>query len=529
MRSRARINDSGSIVGTATYTPTGTTDPIAAGSHGVLLVPADFAPDVLKVNSSFNEQKINSTTLNAQPDNYDEDLKIASGHPNAGKITVANLHQNFFGIKPGTMPNSFFQNATVTITKLNNTDTDDNTGLPEPGTVRLYAIQNLGQSGEQSYPIPISVSGQTLPNSAVPFTTSISTAQPANLVPVLYSDSATIPQGSNVTYWMEGVDPGPITLEYRIHFTASGSTPDVVVQQHFKVCTQQSKVAWQQDIRQEILLQSSVDMNLYTYSGAPISAPFMTDKTYIQNTYAYYQELFTQKSTLFGWAGLGKLAGADVYGAMDDSQYVRSVIPFWMSPVSNVVANSYADLVQNTLLKGNYEIFDDLAWQYRAYQASGIWALQYASSSGLDVTPTTILPVDLTTWTELYQGDYSSAPSVVQDATKKILQREQQQIAQRSWNIFHASSIPDFVFSTLTASPLPSGASFETVMGSSADVTVYNDRWSWITNPTQGMWQQWNGYSNAVQVGFVGINLRIYSEGYSRFYNWDSSSYPIIW
>ena len=111
-----------------------------------------------------------------------------------------------------------------------------------------------------------------------------------------------------------------------------------------------------------------------------------------------------------------------------------------MSPVSNVVANSYADLVQNTLLKGNYEIFDDLAWQYRAYQASGIWALQYASSSGLDVTPTTILPVDLTTWTELYQGDYSSAPSVVQDATKKILQREQQQIAQRSWNIFHASS-----------------------------------------------------------------------------------------
>jgi hypothetical protein len=35
------MNDSGAIVGTATYTPTGTTDPIAAGSHGVLLTPCE--------------------------------------------------------------------------------------------------------------------------------------------------------------------------------------------------------------------------------------------------------------------------------------------------------------------------------------------------------------------------------------------------------------------------------------------------------------------------------------------------------
>ena len=40
LKSRAHtINDPGAIVGTATYTPTGTTDPIVAGSHGVMLVP----------------------------------------------------------------------------------------------------------------------------------------------------------------------------------------------------------------------------------------------------------------------------------------------------------------------------------------------------------------------------------------------------------------------------------------------------------------------------------------------------------
>jgi hypothetical protein len=36
------INDSGLIIGTATYTPTGTADPIPAGQHGVLLVPVQI-------------------------------------------------------------------------------------------------------------------------------------------------------------------------------------------------------------------------------------------------------------------------------------------------------------------------------------------------------------------------------------------------------------------------------------------------------------------------------------------------------
>ena len=46
MRSRARtINEDGAIVGTATYTPTGPSDPIAAGSHGVMLIPAELSVD----------------------------------------------------------------------------------------------------------------------------------------------------------------------------------------------------------------------------------------------------------------------------------------------------------------------------------------------------------------------------------------------------------------------------------------------------------------------------------------------------
>lgn len=468
-RSRARtVNDYGAIVGTATYS--GTNTAIPAGSHGVMLAPSDYAPAVLKVNSSFNEQKVNSTTGYAQPDNYDESLTIASG-PKAGQLATTNLNQNFFGIKPGTMPASFYQNATVTITKLNLPDTDDSLTTPEPGTIRLYAIQNVGQSGATSYPIPISLPGQTLPNSAVPFTTSISTSQPANLVPVLYSSSATIPQGSNVTYWMEGVDPGPITLEYRIHFTASGSTPDVVVDQHFLVCTQQSKAAWQQDICQEILDQTSqsgstgtIDMNNYVVANG-----FMANRLYIQCVYGYYQELFDEKPNLFYWAGLAKLAGAPVYAGLSDMQWAQVSSPALTAfniliPALTIPECSY---FQAALIDGNNDIYSDLAWQFRAYQASGIWALRYTSENGLDQQNGSDRPIDIATWEEIFQGDTQSNSSQTLDGNFKTTQREQQFIVQGAWNEIAADplGVGATLFSDLAISPIDyqNDASFQTV------------------------------------------------------------------
>jgi len=525
MTSVSGINNLSSIIGTATYTPTGPTDPIPAGVHGVLLAPSDYAPAVLKVNSSFNEQKINLTTGYAQPDNYDEDLKIHTG-PNAGTITVTNLHHNFFGIKPGKMPNSFFQNAVVTITKLNNTDMDDGTGLPEPGTIRLYAIQNLGQSGEQAYPIPISLPGQTLPNSAVPFTTSISTSQPANLVPVLYSASAAIPQGSNVTYYMEGVDPGPITLEYRIHFTASGSTPDVVVNQHFLVCTQQSKAAWAQDVEQEILLQSTntvwqqsigeepllttVDMNSYSLGNN-----FMTNRPYLQSVYGYYQELFAQKPQLFYWAGLAKLAGSPVYAGLSDMQWAQSNTGLFSLISFGGVTSAGCTLIQGDLMQGNSDIFNDLAWQFRAYQASGIWALQYTSQYHLDRP--SIRDLDLSFWDQIFQGDVESNSSSTLAGNFNITQREQQYIVQPAWTQIALVPGAKLLFPILAKSPVDNvnDASFTAVVGINGDITQYPQRWIWITDSSRGIWHDWTGLSSSAQSAQTSIDLRTRAAQYS--------------
>jgi hypothetical protein len=49
MRSRARINDGGAIVGTATYSGSNTN--IASGSHGVLLLPVSVYVQLMKLGS----------------------------------------------------------------------------------------------------------------------------------------------------------------------------------------------------------------------------------------------------------------------------------------------------------------------------------------------------------------------------------------------------------------------------------------------------------------------------------------------
>jgi hypothetical protein len=60
------INDNGAIVGTATYSPTGPTDPIAAGSHGVMLLPLSFVRETSPGSGDFEPIKDNGLDDQAQ-------------------------------------------------------------------------------------------------------------------------------------------------------------------------------------------------------------------------------------------------------------------------------------------------------------------------------------------------------------------------------------------------------------------------------------------------------------------------------
>lgn len=102
------------------------------------LVPVEIAPDVLRVNSDFDEQKIDTTTHYAKPDNGDDDLKAERGDKQ-GKMITEDLHKGFLGVNPNTLSPEFYTGATVTITK--KPETDEDTQRPEEGTIRFYAIK----------------------------------------------------------------------------------------------------------------------------------------------------------------------------------------------------------------------------------------------------------------------------------------------------------------------------------------------------------------------------------------------------
>ena len=485
-----------------------------SGIFTVSLLPVEVAPDVLRVNADFDEQRLDSATHFAKGDNEDEDLKAASG-PEAGKIIIQDLHKGFFGVHPNTLPADFYSGATVTIEKL--PEIDSETSQPEVGEVRFYATKNQGASGEQFWLIAISDpagGGGTTPK---------------NLVPVLYGPNPTVPRGTDVQYWIEGIKAGPITLEFKY---VKGTTT-FNYKQKFLVETHQSKADWQEEIRQQILLQTkasgasgAVDMALYVPPWGP--APFMTNRVYIQNVYAYYEYLYLQKPNLFLWAGLAKMAGGPVYGAMVDAEYARTLSPMGLA----VLASATADFFQETLTKGNYEIFDDLAWQFRAYQASGIWALRYVRLKDLDPG---IRDIDLPYWEEMWQGEYSSSSTLVQKANYDLTNREQQYIVQGAWTEFKTHGVTgiQYLLNILAYSPiydLPGvGAlSFSDVVGPTKDITLFPDRWDWIdcSYGPYGIWDDWISLSTTTRTGFVTIPLSARA-GKFRWFVW--IGYPVIW
>jgi len=478
-----------------------------------LSVLLDLAPDVLRVNADFDEQKLDAATTFAKADCDDEDLIAAIG-PDAGKVIIQDLHQGFFGLNPNTLPADFYSGATVTIEKL--AEIDPETSQPELGEVRFYATKNLGATGELFWPIPITE----------PAGDGGGGTTPKNLVPVIYAPNATVPRGTDVQYWMEGIKAGPITLEFKY---VKGSVT-FSHKQKFLVATHQSKTDWQNEIIQQVKLQTrakgTVDLSLYNRPWP--AAPFMTKKAYIQEVYAYYEYLYLQKPHLFLWAGLAKMAGGPAYAAMNDAEHGRTA-SYVGGVAGPLVGQVTADFFQINLMRGNYDIFNDLAWQFRAYQASGIWALRHVKAKALDSPGR---PIVLSPWNDMWQGDYSGSAALVRSANLSLTDREQRFIVQDAWNDFAVVPGIEHLLGPLAQSPLkvavPGADSFSSVVGT-GDITSFPDRWRWVTHSTNGIWQDWTGLSTTARTGMVTIPLRTRVEEFSLFHIYSLRLIPIIW
>jgi hypothetical protein len=486
------------------------------------LLPVEVAPEVLAVNSDFDEGRIDAATGYAIPDCDDMagvNMKTGSGNTqialnasrahldglfaNDEKVTD-DMHKGWFGVNPSQLEDSFWAGANVTIRKVDKIDAD--TGYQESGQIRFYAKWSGGYYGIAPYDF------QTL--------------QPVNLVSAgvngnnssVYGATSTIPDDAE--FYIEGVRPGKITLEWRLQ---KGSI-DVKHEQTFKVETRKTVAQWQEEVRYQIRLQTKVksgtevDVALYHPGNGFRNANLAQDNVLrINAIYDYYQQLFKQMPEKFMWAGMAKVAAAPIYAGMSDLNtwwQATEITPPW-PPYQGPGDRDYGVevFIEGLLLSGQKTIFLDMAWAHRSYNASGIFALNYVDS--IETAKST----NYSAWRSINIGILDNDQSVIFSANGDLLKREQEEVVQANYNLVQnlrlrqppahpninggvmvavdangLANAGEWLSANSNNNPLPGGPGFRATFPSGR-LDYYDDRWAWTSNSASGMLQIWTGSS----------------------------------
>jgi hypothetical protein len=488
------------------------------------LLPVEVAPEVLAVNSDFDEGRIDPATGYAIPDCDDipgVDPKTGAGNTlialnasrahldglfaNDEKVTK-DMHKGWFGMNPNQLGDDFWDGANVTIRKIDKID--DETGYKESGQVRFYAKWSGGYYGISPYDF------QTL--------------QPVNLVSAgvngnnssVYGASSTIPDGAE--FYMEGVRPGKITLEWRLQ----KGTIDVKHEQTFKVETRKTVAQWQEEVRYQIRLQTKVksgtevDVALYHPGNGFRNANAAQDNVLRVNAiYEYYQQLFKQMPEKFMWAGMAKVAAAPIYAGMSDLHtwwQATGVTPPW-PPYQGFGDRDVGVevFIESLLLSGQKTIFLDMAWAHRSYKSSGIFALNYVDS--IETSKST----NYSAWRSMNTGILDNDQSVIFAANGELLRREQEEVVQPNYNLVQnlrlrqppahpninggvmvavdangLANAGEWLSANSNNNPLPGGPGFRATFPAGR-LDYYDDRWAWTSNGASGMLQIWTGSSTS--------------------------------
>ncbi len=496
------------------------------GRYSLFLLPVEVAPDVLAVNSDFDEGRIDPATGYAIPDCDDVpdvdpktgagngELRIDTEREHLNKIwanderVTDDMHKGWFGVNPTQLGDDFWDGATVTIRKLDKDDPE--TGRKESGQIRFYAKWGDPKFGDYYGIIPYDL--ETLaPNNLV---TSGVNGKPGEGV---YGSTSTIPDDAE--FWMEGVRPGKITLEWRLQ---KGDI-DVKHEQTFLVATQKSKQEWIDEVYYQLKLQTSIPgypptLDFTQYDPGQGFFEFGSgipgiNHHYIREIYYYYRQLFIEKPEEFYWAGMAKVAGASVYGGMADLQIWKGAQEDPLTQIVFPFNGGTETFLDNFLVTGNKEIFLDQGWAHHAYAASGIWAIQYVNENEPNVT-------DSVAWEQIDKGIGDGNAMFLRSGNQRLLRREQFDVMQQYYNVVKtlklrppplgnlmgAVDVPkdanglvnagEWMSANATKNPIPGGSALRDGHPTRR-LDIFADRWAWIENGTNGMLQRWLGTSSA--------------------------------
>lgn len=220
------------------------------------------------------------------------------------------------------------------------------------------------------------------------------------------------------------------------------------------------------------------------------SMGFPYNKVIIKKVYAYYANLYNQKSEL-RWAAMAKLAGGVVYDALANqlqlqiSNYYYLVQHRTGEPGESGalgamgIGAGIAQGLSMRLMEMQKAIFYDLAWQHQAYVEAGLPALEAAfKRHEIDAAM-------LQAWGEIASGNENA----IKAGNLALLRREQFGVLQggaggedyyKEIQDIHDFDLIPSEMSHMAKSPIPGGKPFENVVPH-GDITTFKDRWKWIT------------------------------------------------
>lgn len=203
------------------------------------------------------------------------------------------------------------------------------------------------------------------------------------------------------------------------------------------------------------------------------SEGFLHNKPIIQKIYQYYTDTYNKIPLKFLWAGLGKMAGGVVLSSMDN---LESISGDTETPVPELI----------TIGKN---IFLDLAWLHEAFLEDPAKAIALAKKHDVYLTSQGKMPAQ-SYERALTLMNADDADSIA-EGNKMLLQNEQHDIIEPIYQ--NLVSLDNMLINRTRAfvgSVHPYHRDFILDVPT-GDVLVFADRWKWIAEVSQNMWDQW--------------------------------------
>jgi hypothetical protein len=501
------------------------------------LVPVEVAPEVLAVNSDFDEGRIDPATGYAIPDCDDINIALEAVRNHLdGKFAVNerithDMHKGFFGVNPSNLDDNFWAGANVTIRKIDKIDPA--TGHPESGHLRLYGKWGNGPSEYRAI-TPYNFETLATQNLAAGGINKV-------LGESVYGATSPFPDGTS--YFIEGVHPGKITLEWRYQ---KGSI-DVKYEQSFRIFTKKSAPQWRFDLDYKIRLETSNDPSgeIRTIGYPLLSEGYTANIERAAEFYDFYRECFHQPLRSYptgypnamSWAGLARLAGSQAIGGLSDSEWgKRSLQGSILVPAVNLALNplisdwsvSEIEDIQMALFQGGWEIFASMGWQHHAFRSSGYEAIEWVATNTQDSDA----PLLLGAWSDFRQGVLDHDKILIDSAALRITDREQNHVIVPTWTVISGLGIglAGDMFSILAKNTCaPAGLDFTDLFDVSTlprstppkplgNLAVAAYRWVWIEPRTVGgILDTWNTQPMSRKLSLTGDSLKSDAMRFSIF------------